>query len=118
MNAFNLFKLFSFLVLTVVFASQKLNKNARTVIMFHLMRSGSVAIEEVRDVFENADEDFDNDYDGAEYLVGCKSPEVVKYVLSKSLNSPPGERVRAIEKILSGTLVRGRKGVIKLLQEN
>lgn len=115
MNASDLIKLFGFFLATGVLASQRLSKNCLHIRLYELMNTGAETLDQVQAIVENADEDFDTDFDGINFLDESCNPEVFEYVLSKSVNMEPSRRAMDIRKILGRKLSEYREGICQLV---
>lgn len=108
MNAFNLIKLFGIFFLSAILAT-KLDKYELYSKLHQVMVTGlgSETLEQVQAIFENADEDFKNDFEAIELFSRSNNLEVVQYVLAKSVNMNPEERAKKVRDILATKLIDG-----------
>lgn len=109
MNAFNLIKLFGIFFLSGVFASKKLSKDDLSWKLRDVIDgTGHRNFEKVKAIFERADSNFNNNFDELEILKESNNPEIVQYVLSKSVNMNPKERAKKIQDLLKHRLFYSR----------
>lgn len=102
MNASVLFQLLGFLLVSGALASFDVYQ--RHIRMYGLLSTGSETLENVQEVFENATDEFNDDFKAIDLLYGSVNAEVVKYVLSKSVNMDLHERAREVRNILQKKL--------------
>lgn len=108
MNTSLLLYLLSFFSLLGASAHHKFDKQDIKRQVTGLLANKEETIEKVKAIFENADETFNDDFDAIKYLDKSEDAEVIKYVLSKSVNADPAVRATGIREILDAKTVKNR----------
>lgn len=111
----NFIKFFSIFLSTAVLASEKQEKNEPWMELFHAINNGQETLEQVQAVFEDAAYDSMEDLKDISFLEHSSRPEVISYLISKSVNVDPKERARLIRGILGRKLSDSNSGTCKLI---
>lgn len=104
MSFSNFIRVFGFSLFSIIYAAQMNYVLGQYQELYMLKCAGNMKLKEVQAVFDNASEDFDNDFNLILILIGVEDADVVEYVLSKSVNMEPVERSQTIVRILQGKL--------------